>query len=117
VVATSVGNIPLLVQHEVNGLLIDPGKPEAIVEAVERLMKDAPLHRLLVNQGVRFVQNHTIENETERMMAVVSEHFGVRFRKGDPHWEESLEGAVSQLPVPVSELAGAAFHGGEILVA
>jgi glycosyltransferase involved in cell wall biosynthesis len=89
VVTSSVGSIPLFVQHERNGLLVEPGNPEAIARAAERLMEDASLYRRVVVEGVRFVSDHTIERDTERMMALVEEHFGRSFKKRDPHREGS----------------------------
>ena len=43
IVATRVGGIPELVEHEVNGLLIAPEQPAELVAAVERLLGDADL--------------------------------------------------------------------------
>jgi hypothetical protein len=52
-------------------------------------MEDASLYRRVVVEGVRFVSDHTIERDTERMMALVEEHFGRSFKKRDPHREGS----------------------------
>ncbi|MEX0976282.1 MAG: glycosyltransferase family 4 protein [Woeseia sp.] len=43
IVATRVGGIPELVEHEVNGLLIAPEQPGELVAAVQRLSGDAQL--------------------------------------------------------------------------
>ena len=45
IVATRVGGIPELVEHEVNGLLIAPEQPEELVAAVQRLLGDADLRK------------------------------------------------------------------------
>ena len=37
VVATNVSGIPELVEHEVNGLLVEPEDPEALADALMRL--------------------------------------------------------------------------------
>jgi glycosyltransferase involved in cell wall biosynthesis len=43
VVASSVGGIPEIVQHEANGLLVEPGDPGALSHAMNRILLDAPL--------------------------------------------------------------------------
>jgi len=40
VLASAVGGVPDLVQHEVNGLLCDPDKPETFLNAVTRFLED-----------------------------------------------------------------------------
>ena len=42
VVATNVGGTPELVTHGVTGLLVPPARPEAIADALESLLADAP---------------------------------------------------------------------------
>jgi glycosyltransferase involved in cell wall biosynthesis len=51
VVATRVGGIPELIHHEVNGLLVDPERPDQLAEAVLRLLHDVDLRRTLAIQG------------------------------------------------------------------
>lgn len=40
--ASAIGGVPDLIQHEVNGLLCDPDKPETFRAAVTRLLEDRP---------------------------------------------------------------------------
>jgi glycosyltransferase involved in cell wall biosynthesis len=40
VVATRVGGVPLYVQHEETGLLVDSGDPEGLASALERVLTD-----------------------------------------------------------------------------
>lgn len=42
VVATNAGGVPELVADEVNGLLVEPRSPDAIADALERLLADGP---------------------------------------------------------------------------
>jgi colanic acid/amylovoran biosynthesis glycosyltransferase len=50
VVATNVSGIPELVEHEVNGLLVEPDDPHALADALIRLHDDPQLtHRLTEN--------------------------------------------------------------------
>jgi len=47
VVATPVGGIPSLVEDGATGLLVSPGDPEALREAIERLLAAPDLRRRL----------------------------------------------------------------------
>lgn len=47
VVATNISAIPELVDHERTGLLVPPGRPELLAEAMIRLLSDAPLRQQL----------------------------------------------------------------------
>jgi glycosyltransferase involved in cell wall biosynthesis len=51
VVATSVGGVPDLIRHAENGLLVAPGNPHALREAIVCLRADAVLRQRLRNAG------------------------------------------------------------------
>ncbi len=51
VVATRVAGIPEVVQHEVSGLLVSPGKSDELAHALARLVDDASLRRSLGEQA------------------------------------------------------------------
>jgi glycosyltransferase involved in cell wall biosynthesis len=51
VVATSVGGVPDLIRHAENGLLVAPGNPHALREAIACLRADAVLRQRLRNAG------------------------------------------------------------------
>jgi glycosyltransferase involved in cell wall biosynthesis len=51
VVATAVSGIPELVEHEVNGLLVEPDDPHALADALVRLHEDAELTRRVTANG------------------------------------------------------------------
>jgi glycosyltransferase involved in cell wall biosynthesis len=55
VVATAVSGIPELVEHEVNGLLVEPDDPQALADALLRLHDDPELTRRLTAAGRRTV--------------------------------------------------------------
>jgi len=44
VIATQVGSIPAVINNGVNGLLVSPRNPDAIAEAIGRLVNDSSLH-------------------------------------------------------------------------
>ncbi|MGD2271388.1 MAG: glycosyltransferase family 4 protein [Desulfobacterales bacterium] len=51
VVATRVSAIPELVEHEKTGLLVPPGSPQQLAEAIVRLLKDIELRRKVAAAG------------------------------------------------------------------
>ena len=51
VVATGVGGVPELVVDGETGLLVAPGRPEALADAIGRLLDDPPLARRLAEAG------------------------------------------------------------------
>jgi glycosyltransferase involved in cell wall biosynthesis len=57
VVATRVGGVPRYVNHEINGLLVEPGQPEALSAALDRVLRDQALRSRLVAGGLAQVQN------------------------------------------------------------
>lgn len=55
-IGTRVGGIPDVIQHEENGLLIEPKNPEQISEAIIRLLKDKELANKLAKRGLETCQ-------------------------------------------------------------
>jgi glycosyltransferase involved in cell wall biosynthesis len=51
VVASRVGGIPDLVQGDVNGLLVEPGDPAALADALVRVLSDRPLAERLASSA------------------------------------------------------------------
>jgi colanic acid/amylovoran biosynthesis glycosyltransferase len=56
VIATRITGIPELVEDERSGLLVAPGRPEALARAIVRLAGDPPLRRRLAHNGRLKVQ-------------------------------------------------------------
>ncbi|WP_411832464.1 glycosyltransferase family 4 protein [Pseudoxanthomonas mexicana] len=52
VISTRVSGIPELVEHDATGLLVDERQPEALADAMQRLLEDAELRRR-VSHGAR----------------------------------------------------------------
>jgi len=63
VVATNVGGIPEIIQHEVSGILVEPEDPDALSAALQRVLTDKNLRKDLAENGYsrvmeRFCANH-----------------------------------------------------------
>jgi glycosyltransferase involved in cell wall biosynthesis len=52
IVATSVGGVPLVVNDGENGLIVAPGDPEGLLDALERVGFDPELRRRLEAQAL-----------------------------------------------------------------
>jgi glycosyltransferase involved in cell wall biosynthesis len=74
IVATDVGGVSEVVTDNVNGLLVPPGRPRALADAVSRLVRDPEMARELASAGLEHVRNHTLESESERVAAFLSSH-------------------------------------------
>jgi glycosyltransferase involved in cell wall biosynthesis len=58
IVATKVGGIPDLVQDGVNGLLVDPGCPEQLAVALERIITDDQFRQSMQEMNARKAREH-----------------------------------------------------------
>ena len=58
VIASAVGGIPELVQHEETGLLTPAGNPAALADAMSRLIRDPDLRKRLGAAGLRYARSH-----------------------------------------------------------
>lgn len=65
VVSTDINGIPEAVKHLETGFLIEPGKVDALVEAIETLKNDEALREKLARNGSEFV----LKNFDERLAA------------------------------------------------
>jgi glycosyltransferase involved in cell wall biosynthesis len=66
VVATSVGGIPEVVQDGINGVLVSPGDPGALADAIRRLINDSVLSNRLAAKGRATVERYYSEEVTGR---------------------------------------------------
>jgi glycosyltransferase involved in cell wall biosynthesis len=55
VVATRVAGIPELVRDEETGLIVSPGRPDLLADALSRLVESGPLRRSLGDTGRSWV--------------------------------------------------------------
>jgi L-malate glycosyltransferase len=66
VVATRVGGTPEIIQHGVNGLLVNPRDPHRLAEAIMQILQDPPRARALAEAGQNRVR---IEFGFDRLLA------------------------------------------------
>ncbi len=74
IVATNVGGIPEVVEHEYNGLLVSYGDEEGLQKALERLLTDKELRSKLIENGHQTVDRFSMKHYTddlERIYRVV----------------------------------------------
>lgn len=73
VVASKVGGLPDLITDGVNGLLVDPGCPDQIVDAIQKLAEDPMLRQSMGRQGYeRTVNEYDIENRVLQLIDIYS---------------------------------------------
>jgi glycosyltransferase involved in cell wall biosynthesis len=69
IVSTDVGGIPFLVEDGTTALLVRPGDPSAMADAVLRLLADRALGDRLVAAGLAAAQAYTWERVRPRLLA------------------------------------------------
>jgi glycosyltransferase involved in cell wall biosynthesis len=50
-VATAVGGIPEIIEHDVTGILVEPQNPGALTEGLQRVLTNNDLKRTLAENG------------------------------------------------------------------
>jgi len=73
VVATSVGGVPEMVEHERTGLLVPPHNAVALGAAIARLLTDHPLADMLARAGHDFVHANFSLDEMVRAISAIYE--------------------------------------------
>ena len=71
VVATAVGGVPEMVEHEHTGLLVPPRDPVALGAAIARVLTDHPLADMLARAGHDFVHAHFSLDEMVRAVSAM----------------------------------------------
>lgn len=83
VIATRVGGIPGIVREGENGLLVSPGTPSEIAEAILRLTRDPILFERLVRNGRETALLHTRERYAERLFQLLSAHLPLEIKASE----------------------------------
>jgi glycosyltransferase involved in cell wall biosynthesis len=58
VIATKVGDIPEIIEHRHNGLLIEPGDAKALANAIQEFIRDPMLATHCAANGLRYAKEH-----------------------------------------------------------
>lgn len=62
VITTNVGGIPDLIDHEINGLVIEPRNEQAFYDSIKRVMEDVMLRNKIIINGRRKSETMAIQN-------------------------------------------------------
>ena len=81
IVTTRVAGIPSLIQHEVNGLLVETPDVSSVSAAVSRIATDGPLRRRLIANGYETARRFTLEAQAARMLSLVSSRLPVTLKQ------------------------------------
>lgn len=74
VIATKVGGIPNVVKDGVNGFLVEPSRPELLVDPVLRLLRDKELYKKMSQAGREIVvQKFSIDGMVDRVYQMYEE--------------------------------------------
>ena len=68
IVASEIGELPQIIQHEQNGLLCKAGSPQALCEALQRLRKNVELRRRLGETARRDAAHHSWDAVARRIL-------------------------------------------------
>ncbi|MFH1537886.1 MAG: glycosyltransferase [bacterium] len=75
IVTTAVGGIPFLIKHEENGLLVPPKDPDALADAVCKIIEEPETRRRLIRNGLKTAESHTVEKATAKFISAVRERY------------------------------------------
>jgi len=71
VIASRVDGIPEIVKDGVSGVLVEPGNPFAIAQAIRQIATDTKLRKKLVTEGLRVAKDNTVEIQTGRVIETI----------------------------------------------
>jgi glycosyltransferase involved in cell wall biosynthesis len=73
IVASRIGQIPTLIDHETTGLLVKPGCPQRLADSILRLSVDMESRAAMGMAARQHVEdNHTWQSVVDRILATVS---------------------------------------------
>ncbi len=73
VVATSAGGIKEIIVNNVNGILVEPGNPEALAKAIIEIMDNEQKRKVLVETAMRMIDEFSIEKTIRKNIALYHE--------------------------------------------
>jgi len=84
VVTTRVAGIPSLIQHDVNGVLVDVPTAATVADALAAIVNDGALRRRVIANGYETARGFTLEAQAARMLAEVSARLPVTLKQPLP---------------------------------
>jgi glycosyltransferase involved in cell wall biosynthesis len=73
VIASNLGGIPELVEHQVTGLLVPPNDPHALAGAIEGLRLNPEMREMMGRKGRSRIEEHELTRQVERLLALYRE--------------------------------------------
>lgn len=81
IVATRVGGIPTSVRDGHDGLLVPPKDPHALAAAIDRVIADGELRRMLIRNGLETARRLTVDRFVDQVLALVADEQGAAWPK------------------------------------
>ncbi|MFC1624271.1 glycosyltransferase family 4 protein [Candidatus Omnitrophota bacterium] len=82
-VVTNVGGIPNVIKDGVNGFIVEPSKPERLVEPTLKLLKDKELYKRMSSAGREVVvEKFSINGMVDKVKALYKDVIGVQGSQG-----------------------------------
>ncbi len=72
IIATSVGDLPDIVKHNITGLIVEPGNPDQLAESILKLAGDKNMRDELGTNALKEVKKFSLENMVEQYIEVYS---------------------------------------------
>jgi glycosyltransferase involved in cell wall biosynthesis len=66
IIASDVGGIPDIIEHEHTGILIEPKNADAIYQAIVKLYNDPEQRKNLANEAYKSIENYSIKSMTDK---------------------------------------------------
>jgi len=74
VIATEVGGIPEMLTNDENAILIKPRSVQAIVNAIDRMIKNSEIRKKIIANGLTLAKNNTLEIQTLNIINCIKKH-------------------------------------------
>lgn len=72
VIATKVGSMPHFLSNKKTALLIDPMNIAQLVSAIEELINDIELRKILIQNGFQLAKQNTLESQAKKLIEAIN---------------------------------------------